>query len=56
MITLSQDAGNAPADTHNDNHSTIGPETEKARPDQGQPVTSKGDALNPGVDSSTTAK
>lgn len=24
----------------------------KARPDQGQPVTSKGDTLNPGVDSS----
>jgi hypothetical protein len=26
----------------------------KARPDQGQPVTSKGDTLNPGVDSSAT--
>jgi hypothetical protein len=42
--------------TDSSGHSTIGPETEKARPDQGQPVTSKGDTLNPGVDTSTTAK
>ena len=32
--------------------STI-PDVTKTRPDQGQPVTSKGDTLNPGVDSST---
>ena len=42
--------------TDSSGHSTIGPGAEKARPDQGQPVTSKGDTLNPGVDSSTTAK
>jgi hypothetical protein len=33
--------------------STLGPGVTKTRPDQGQPVTSKGDTLNPGVDSST---
>ena len=32
------------------------PGADKARPDQGQPVTSKGDTVNPGVDSSTTAR
>jgi hypothetical protein len=36
--------------------STLGPNVTKTRPDQGQPVTSKGDTINPGVDSSTTAK
>lgn len=36
--------------------STLGPGAEKTRPDQGQPVTSKGDTVNPGVDSSTTAR
>jgi hypothetical protein len=35
--------------------STLGPGATKTRPDQGQPVTSKGDTINPGVDSSTTA-
>lgn len=35
--------------------STLGPGAEQTRPDQGQPVTSKGDTLNPAVDSSTTA-
>ena len=33
--------------------STLGPGATRTRPDQGQPVTSKGDTLNPGVDSST---
>lgn len=36
--------------------STLGPGVEKTRPDQGQPVTSKGDTVNTGVDSSTTAR
>ena len=36
--------------------STLGPEAEKTRPDQGQPVTSKGDTVNPSVDSSTTGR
>ena len=36
--------------------STLGPEVTKTRPDQGQPVTSKGDTINPSVDSSTTAR
>ena len=36
--------------------STLGPEAEKTRPDQGQPVTSKGDTVNPSVDSSTTTR
>jgi hypothetical protein len=31
--------------------STLGPGATKTRPDQGQPVTSKGDTINPGVDS-----
>ena len=33
--------------------STLGKGVEQTRPDQGQPVTSKGDTVNPGVDSST---
>jgi hypothetical protein len=33
--------------------STLGPGATKTRPDQGQPVTSKGDTINPGVDSSS---
>jgi hypothetical protein len=33
--------------------STLGKGVEKTRPDQGQPVTSKGDTVNAGVDSST---
>ncbi len=36
--------------------STLGPKAAKTRPDQGQPVTSKGDTVNPGVDSSTTSR
>jgi hypothetical protein len=31
--------------------STLGPGVTKTRPDQGQPVTSKGDTINSGVDS-----
>jgi hypothetical protein len=34
--------------------STLGPGVTKTRPDQGQPVTSKGDTINAGVDSATT--
>jgi hypothetical protein len=33
--------------------STLGPGVTKTRPDQGQPVTSKGDTLSPGADSAT---
>jgi hypothetical protein len=36
--------------------STLGPGAEQTRPDQGQPVTSKGDTINTGVDSSSTAQ
>ncbi len=41
--------------TDSSGQSTLGPNAEKTRPDQGQPVTSKGDTVNSGVDSSTTA-
>ena len=37
--------------TDSTGQSTLGKDVEKTRPDQGQPVTSKGDTLNPGVDS-----
>jgi hypothetical protein len=36
--------------------STLGKDVEKTRPDQGQPVTAKGDTVNPGVDSSTKTR
>jgi hypothetical protein len=42
--------------TDSSGRSTLGPGAEKSRPDQGQPVTSKGDTVNRGVDSSTTAR
>ena len=42
--------------TDSSGRSTLGPGAEKTRPDQGQPVTSKGDTVNTGVDSSTTAR
>jgi hypothetical protein len=42
--------------TDSSGRSTLGPGAEKTRPDQGQPVTSKGDTVNGGVDSSTTAR
>jgi hypothetical protein len=34
--------------------STLGSDATKTRPDQGQPVTSKGDTINKGVDSSSS--
>jgi hypothetical protein len=42
--------------TDSTGQSTLGPGAEQTRPDQGQPVTSKGDTINPGVDSSTTSR
>ncbi len=42
--------------TDSSGQSTLGPEAEKTRPDQGQPVTSKGDTINPGIDSSSTGR
>ena len=42
--------------TDSSGQSTLGPKAEKTRPDQGQPVTSKGDTVNSRVDSSTTAR
>ena len=40
--------------TDSSGQSTLGSGVEQTRPDQGQPVTAKGDTLNTGVDSSTT--
>jgi len=37
--------------TDSTGQSTLGKNVQKTRPDQGQPVTSKGDTLSPGVDS-----
>ena len=37
--------------TDSSGESTLGTDVQKTRPDQGQPVTSKGDTVNPGVDS-----
>jgi len=42
--------------TDSSGQSTLGPGADQTRPDQGQPVTSKGDTINMGVDSSTTAR
>jgi hypothetical protein len=39
--------------TDSSGRSTLGKDVEKTRPDQGQPVTSKGDTINPGVDSAS---
>ena len=39
--------------TDSTGRSTLGKNVQKSRPDQGQPVTSKGDTLNPGVDSAS---
>jgi hypothetical protein len=39
--------------TDSSGQSTLGKEVEKTRPDQGQPVTSKGDTINQGVDSAS---
>ena len=38
--------------TDSSGQSTLGTGAEKTRPDQGQPVTSKGDTINSGIDSS----
>jgi hypothetical protein len=37
--------------TDSSGKSTLGKDAQKTRPDQSQPVTSKGDTINPGVDS-----
>jgi hypothetical protein len=42
--------------TDSSGQSTLGTDAEKTRPDQGQPVTSKGDTVTPSVDSSTTTR
>jgi hypothetical protein len=42
--------------TDSSGQSTLGADAEKTRPDQGQPVTSKGDTINAGVDSSSTSR
>jgi hypothetical protein len=42
--------------TDSSGRSTLGPASQQTRPDQGQPVTSKGDTVNPGVDTSTTPR
>ena len=39
--------------TDSSGQSTLGKDVQKTRPDQGQPVTSKGDTINPGVDSTS---
>jgi hypothetical protein len=39
--------------TDSSGRSTLGKDVQKTRPDQGQPVTSKGDTINPGVDSAS---
>ena len=40
--------------TDSSGQSTLGSGVEQTRPDQGQPVTAKGDTVNTGVDSLTT--
>jgi len=40
--------------TDSSGQSTLGSGVEQTRPDQGQPVTAKGDTLNTAMDSSTT--
>lgn len=42
--------------TDSSGQSTLGSGAEQTRPDQGQPVTAKGDTLSTGVDSSTTSQ
>jgi hypothetical protein len=39
--------------TDSSGHSTLGKGVNQTRPDQGQPVTAKGDTVNQGVDSAT---
>ena len=40
--------------TDSSGQSTLGPKVGETRPDQGEPVTSKGDTIRTGVDSTTT--
>ena len=40
--------------TDSSGQSTLGPRVEQTRPDQNQPVTSKGDTITTAIDSSTT--
>lgn len=42
--------------TDSTGQSTLGKGAEQTRPDQGQPVTSKGDTINRGVDSASTGR
>lgn len=42
--------------TDSTGQATLGSGAEQMRPDQGQPVTAKGDTLSTGVDSSTTSQ
>lgn len=42
--------------TDSSGQSTLGSGVEQTRPDQGQPVTAKGDTVNTAVDSSTTPR
>lgn len=42
--------------TDSTGESTLGKGVEKTRPDQGQPVTSKGDTINQSVDSTSTPR
>ena len=42
--------------SHSRGSSTLGNGVTKTRPDQGQPVTAKGDTLDSGVDSATQAR
>jgi hypothetical protein len=63
QVGAAQDSTRARSDTTTDQtqsgvtdssgQSTLGKGVEKTRPDQGQPVTSKGDTINPGVDSAS---
>jgi hypothetical protein len=66
QVGAAQDSTRARSDTTTDQtqsgmtdssgQSTLGKDAEKTRPDQGQPVTSKGDTLNPGVDSASATQ
>ncbi len=40
--------------TDSTGQSTLGPDADQTRPDEGQPVTSKGDTISTGTDSSYT--
>jgi hypothetical protein len=63
QVGAAQDSTRARSDTATDQtqsgvtdssgESTLGKGVQKTRPDQGQPVTSKGDTINPGVDSTS---